>query len=365
MKARNFTFLSLSQLLHHHLLLFLLGIYALAALFPGAGLAIRQISFGTISFLGTETQISVLLVLLATLMFNAGLGLKISHLKALVGQKWLLITGLASNVFIPIAYIFGVTLLLLLWHNPEEAQHILVGLALVAAMPIAGASTTWTQNSNGNLALSLGLVLFSTMLSPIITPLTFYVFGEMASEEYETVLHNVSVYGSSGFLGLWVVLPSLLGLSIRLTVSEPKLASAMPYVKLVNSVVLLLLNYSNASVSLPKAVAEHDWDFLAITFTIVTGLCVTAFGVGYWLSRWFGLGQDEMVALMYGLGMNNNGTGLVLASLALAAYPRIMVPIIFYNLVQHVVAGSIHMLLDRSRSVETATLGQRATTAQV
>jgi BASS family bile acid:Na+ symporter len=38
-------------------------------------------------------------------------------------------------------------------------------------------------------------------------------------------------------------------------------------------------------------------------------------------------GQDS-TALMYGLGMNNNGTGLVLASLALAAYPRVMVPII-------------------------------------
>jgi len=45
--------------------------------------------------------------------------------------------------------------------------------------------------------------------------------------------------------------------------------------------------------------------------------------------------------MMYGLGMNNNGTGLVLASLAVASFPRIMVPIIFYNLVQHLVAGSV------------------------
>lgn len=56
--------------------------------------------------------------------------------------------------------------------------------------------------------------------------------------------------------------------------------------------------------------------------------------------------------LMYGLGMNNNGTGLVLASLVLAAYPRVMVPIIFYNLVQHVVAGSIHIALDRKRRAQ-------------
>ncbi len=351
MRAGRFTFLDLSQLVHHYLLWFLLGVYALAAVVPGAGLAIRQISLGTLSFVGVKTQLSVLLILLAILMFNAGLGLKTSHLKALFNHKGLLISGLAANVLLPIAYIFGVSLLLLLWHNPEEAQHILVGLALVAAMPIAGASTTWTQNSNGNLALSLGLVLCSTLLSPIITPWAFYVFGEMASEEYEIILHNVSAYGSGGFLGLWVVLPSLLGLSLRMSVSDAKLTAALPYVKLVNSVVLLLLNYSNASVSLPNAVAEHDWDFLAITFVIVTGLCATAFAVGYWLSCRFRLEQPELVALMFGLGMNNNGTGLVLASLALAAYPRVMVPIIFYNLVQHVVAGSVHMLLDRSRTV--------------
>jgi hypothetical protein len=42
---------------------------------------------------------------------------------------------------------------------------------------------------------------------------------------------------------------------------------------------------------------------------------------------------------MFGLGMTNNGTGLVIAAGALAQFPAVMVPIIFYNLVQHVVAG--------------------------
>ncbi len=46
--------------------------------------------------------------------------------------------------------------------------------------------------------------------------------------------------------------------------------------------------------------------------------------------------------------MNNNGTGLILASLALASYPRVMVPIIFYNLVQHLVAGTVHEVTGRN-----------------
>jgi bile acid:Na+ symporter, BASS family len=352
MENRNPTLPALSQFVHHHLLWFLISAYAVAAVFPAVGLWIRNVTLGDVSIFKTNIHVSLLLLLLATLMFNAGLGVKTTHLQALVRKYWILVAGLAANLIIPIVYIFCVTLFLQWWHNPEEAQHILVGLALVAAMPIAGASTAWTQNSNGNLALSLGLVLCSTILSPIMTPVAFYVFGEMTSEEYEQVLHDLAHYGSVTFLGLWVVLPSLLGLGIRFAVPERQLAAVMPYVKLSNALVLLVLNYSNASMSLPQAVADRDLDFLAITLGITAGLCIAAFSAAYWLSRLFKTDQAERVSLMYGLGMNNNGTGLVLASLALASFPRIMVPIIFYNIVQHLVAGAVHEVTGRDAKVE-------------
>jgi BASS family bile acid:Na+ symporter len=352
MEHDKLTFLRLSQFIHHHLLWFLIGAYALAAMFPKPGLAIRTFSLGHLSLFQTRLDVSLLLLLLAALMFNAGLGVKTTHLTFLTRRGWVLGAGLAGNLLIPVAYIFSITLLLHFWHNPEEAQHILVGLALVAAMPIAGSSTAWAQNSNGNLALSLGLVLCSTVLSPFITPMAFYVFGEMASEEYETVLHHLADYGSAAFLGLWVVLPSLFGLSVRLAAPEYRLSAVMPSLKFINSLVLLLLNYSNASVSLPQAVADRDYDFLAITLAITTGLCIASFGAAYWLSSRFQLDQAERVSLMYGLGMNNNGTGLVLASLALASYPRVMVPIIFYNLVQHLVAGTIHETMERNTAAK-------------
>lgn len=348
MIVRKFTFLALSQFVHHHLLWFLIGAYAIAAVYPTFGLWIRSISFGDITIFHEKTHISLLLLMLASLMFNAGLGLKTSHLQAILHKKRVLVAGLVANVTIPMAYIFGVTLVMRLWYEPDEAQHILVGLALVAAMPIAGGSTAWAQNSNGNLALSLGLVLCSTLLSPLITPVAFHVFGEMAADEYETVLQGLADYGSGTFLGLWVVLPSLLGLGVRLTVREAWLTAVMPHIKFINALDLLLLNYSNASISLPQVLTDHDLDFLGVTLGITTGLCLTAFASGYGLSRLFKLDQAERISLMYGLGMNNNGTGLILASLALASYPRVMVPIIFYNLVQHLVAGTVHEVTGRN-----------------
>lgn len=345
MNSRKFSFLALSQFIHHHLLWFLISAYAIAAVFPTVGLWIRNVTFGELSIFQAKLHVSLLLLLLATLMFNAGLGVKTSHLKSLLQKTRVLFAGLTANLVIPMTYIFLVTLIMQLWYEPEEAQHILVGLALVAAMPIAGASTAWAQNSNGNLALSLGLVLSSTVLSPVITPMALYVFGEMASEEYEAVLHHLAAYGSGAFLGFWVVLPSMLGLSVRLAVPEVRLTPVIPFIKLINAIVLLLLNYSNAAVSLPQAVADRDYDFLAVTLGLTTGLCFAAFASGYGLSRLFKVDQAERISLVYGLGMNNNGTGLVLASLVLASYPQVMVPIIFYNLVQHLVAGSLHEMI--------------------
>ncbi|MBK9946598.1 MAG: bile acid:sodium symporter [Nitrospira sp.] len=345
--SRNFTFRSLSQFIHHHLLWFLIGAYTLSAIWPIAGLWIRHISFGDLRIVNETLHVSFLLFLLATLMFNAGLGVKSSHLRSLAKKTGVLSAGLTANLIIPMAYIYLVTLIMRLWYEPDEAQHILVGLALVAAMPIAGASTAWAQNSNGNLALSLGLVLASTLLSPVLTPVALYTFGEMATEEYEQVIHTIAAYGSGAFLGLWIVLPSLLGLAVRFVMPEATLTAIMPFIKLINAVVLLLLNYSNGSVSLPQAVADRDYDFLAVTLAITAGLCITAFSAGYGLSRLFKVDDAERVSLMYGLGMNNNGTGLVLASLVLASYPQVMVPIIFYNIIQHLVAGGMHEVMGR------------------
>jgi len=93
------------------------------------------------------------------------------------------------------------------------------------------------------------LVLSSTVLSPIVTPVALQVFGEMASEEYERVLQDLAAYGSGAFLGLWIVLPSVLGLGVRFAVPEARLTAVMPFIKLINAIVLLLLNYSNGSVS--------------------------------------------------------------------------------------------------------------------
>ena len=331
----------ISHFVHDHFLRLLLATYAVAAVVPGLGLAIRDVSPGRVGLAGESMNLSLPSLMLGFLLLNAGLGVRASELRNLARRPSLLGLGLAANLLIPIAFVFVVSRAMRGWHNAEEVQMILVGLALVASMPIAGSSTAWSQNADGDLALSLGLVVGSTLLSPIATPMALHAVGFMAEGDYAEDLHELAAHGSGVFLMACVVVPSLLGISIRALIGEARLAVVRPYLKLANSANLLVLSYSNASAALPQAIANPDWDFLGAILAITSALCVLAFASGGAIARRLGADPSTRASLMYGLGMNNNGTGLVLASMALADHPCVMLPIIVYNLVQQVVAGAV------------------------
>ncbi len=339
---------SLSHFVHKRLLWLMLATYGLAALFPDAGRTIRGMSLDRVGPWHFSSSLSLSMLMLGSLLFNAGVGVKLSQLREIPRSPGILALGLVANLVIPIAFIFAISQILGTWHNFDEVQNILVGLALVASMPIAGSSTAWAQNADGQLVLSLGLVLFSTMLSPLTTPAALHAVGLMTSGDYSANLHKLAAGGTSTFLAAGVLLPAVLGILFRKVAGEERTATMRPTLKLLNSVVLLVLNYTNASISLPQAFGDPDADFLAVTVAIVAGLCVVAFATGWLIARVTAASNAQRASLMFGLGMNNNGTGLVLASMALAEYPRVMLPIIFYNLAQHLIAGVVDRFLCRA-----------------
>lgn len=345
----------LAAFLHHRLLWLLLAAYALAGVAPAAGLWLRSAGLGSMDVLGSTVVASLPSLLLAGLLFNAGLGVDPGRLRGLVRSSGVLVAGLVANLMVPLLFIGGVSVTLSLWHNPTEVQYILVGLALIASMPVAGSSTAWSQNAGGDLALSLGLVVGSTVLSPLTTPAVLHAVGWVAAGSFADGLHRLAAGGTSAFLVAFVMAPSLAGILARCVLGGGPVGRLKPGLKLVNSVVLLALCYANAAVALPKTFATPDWDFLGVMLVIVTGLCVVGFVAGAALAAWFGVDRGRRAALMFGLGMTNNGTGLVVATTALAHVPDVMLPVIFYNLVQHVVAALADAATTRGGSAPAAT----------
>jgi BASS family bile acid:Na+ symporter len=343
--------------MQRRLLWLLLCAYALAWLVSGPGLRLRDLSAGSLPWVrGGRVELSLPLLLLAFLLANAGFGARVQQLRHLTRYLGLLGIGLAASTVLPILFALAVSLLTVPRHD-DELQNLLVGLALIGSMPVSGSSTAWSQNAGGNPVLSLGLVLLSTLCSPLITPVGLHLVGYMARGDYAEDLHELAFRGSSGFLVVAVVVPSLVGMLLQRALGSRARDVVSPALKLLNLVDLLVLNYSNASSALPQALSHPDWDLLLIIALITTTLCVLSFGLGGFLARCMRADAADRLALMFGLGMTNNGTGLVLASVALPDHPEVMLPIIFYNLVQQIVAGAVDV---RSRSAAARKIARSA-----
>ena len=210
--------------------------------------------------------------------------------------------------------------------------------------------------------MSLGLVLFSTLLEPADDARWCWAVGLVTDGAYcRPTSQDLAGPGPATFLVLWVLLPSVLGIcrppacsaGTAWSGSATALGSA-------TSPACFTLCYANAATCLPGIVRKPDWDLLGLSLAMVAGLCMIAFASGGILGRAVDAGGPQRVALMFGLGMNNNGTGLVLASMALGSDPIVMLPIILYNLVQHVAAGCVSRLITEQSSMPHRQRGRRA-----
>lgn len=339
MAGRNGFFGRTQGFLHRHFLWLLAGSYLLAAVCPWPGAAIRHTA---VLDAGAAGVISLPMLLLALLLFNAGLAADATDLAGVVRRPLALVVGVAATVAVPLAVVAGLAAGLGWWHDPDEARCLVAGLGIVAAMPVAGSSAGWSQQAGGSTALSLGLVIASTLLSPLTTPLALAAVGPLVAGD--------STAGSLGagvvaFLVVGVVIPSTAGMVVRRCIGPDAVAQVKPVLKSAGTLVLLVLCYANATASLPAVIANPDWDYMALVVTAAGVLCGSGFAAGWAVARLVGAGGSQRRSLVFGLGMSNNGTGLVMAGAALSGVPAAILPVLTYNLIQHLFAGAVSRTL--------------------
>jgi BASS family bile acid:Na+ symporter len=277
--------------------------------------------------------------MLAYLLFSAGLGVQTAQLRRLLRDPRPLFAGLAASFAVPVAFLVAVSQLVGGWLGADHAVTLLVGLSVLAAVSVGPTSTLWVQHANGNLALSLGLVLLSTLLSPVRTPAVFRASGFLVQEDCARVLHELVACGAGALLIVAVILPSLLGLAVKAALGETRVAPAVPLLKLVGPVNFLVLTYANASAALPQVVADPDLGFLAVTLGVTAGLCLTTFATGWGIARLLRADQGQRSALLFGMGMTNNSLAQALASAIAVSHPLVIALIVTHTLVQQLAAG--------------------------
>lgn len=344
--------IAVAHFFHRYFLGFLLITYVFAYFFPSFGATIRTTSVGTFHGVdGSEIKVTISILLLALLLFNAGLGLKIRELKRLRHSAAMLVFGYMTNLILPFFLVLILGGLVTMWSETPERKGLIFGLSLLAALPIAGASAAWSEDAEGNMGLSLGLVLLSTLLSPITTPLILIGLSRILFPGHEPTLFTTALEGIGVFLILAVVIPSVVGIFANWLGRGRIYPKLKPYIKFTNFVNLLLLNYSNASVALPKLFTHLPWAFIALVCTLAGVLCILRFLSGWALGRITRAPQDERLSLLFGLGMNNNGSGLIFAAELFGGYLAVVLPVIVYTIVQQITAALIDRRVSRWETI--------------
>jgi BASS family bile acid:Na+ symporter len=329
-----------------NLLWVLLGIYLLAGMLPGPGLALKKVQLGSLGLFGeAPVALSLTNLLLASMLFTAGLGVSLRDARGIFEHPRLLAAGVLANAIMPVLFLALLSVVARAWPETDEAQSTLAGLALIGAMPIAGGASIWTQNADGNVPLTVGLVLGSTLLSPLSIPLALYAVSHFTTGDYAEDLAEIAGDGTITFSLISVVLPCFFGIALRHYAGSARVARVTPWIKVSNLLVLLTLSYTNASGAMRAILAAPDYDMLALVFVITAVMCTTSFYVGYRLARLLAALPADTISLTFGVGMNNSSASSVLASARMGDHPLVLVPILAYGMLQKVLAGSVDRAL--------------------
>src|SRR5262249_3580236 len=110
----------LGRLIQEKFFWFLFATCAAASCCPGPGLWLRGVSFGEVSLWGETAPLSLPTLMLAFLLFNAGLGVQTAHLRHLLRDPKPLFAGLLANLAIPVVFLVGITWVMGGWHNADH-----------------------------------------------------------------------------------------------------------------------------------------------------------------------------------------------------------------------------------------------------
>jgi BASS family bile acid:Na+ symporter len=330
--------------MHEHFLWLLVASYLLAAVVPGPGLMLRGLSWGN-PYAG---EITAPMLLLALLLFCAAAVVRWEQVWSLMERPGVLVVGLLASWLVPTLFVTLLGTVLPDLIDPTIMSGLLVGLALVAAMPVANSSAGWTQNARGNVALSLGLVVLSILLSPLATPNLLKLMGLVLSQEdTHRIEQVVNEFSGSRFI-LWVILPSLAGAAAAWLAGHDRIARAKPWFRLITLVDILVLNYASASLSIQNILKNEQFGVVAVAAALAILVSVVGVALAALQCRICKLPRSTWIALLFSLSMKHTGLALVLASEVLHDQPRVILVILLTTLAQHLIAAAIDWKLSRA-----------------
>ena len=306
------------------------------------------------------------------IMFGMGTKLNIGDFIKELSKPLVVIAGTVMVfILMPLAAI----LIIKVWNFPPE---VAAGIILVGACPGGVASNVMTYLAKGNLALSVTVTTFATLLSPVVTPLLMMAFAGQLIEVNATnmmlsivnmilipifagIIANKILYGKMEWvkkdanmiiLGAATFIAGLIIIFIPFPAVIKSLQTGLILVSwavTIVSVTIIVIRRTQGpenwmDLVLPKLslgaimlyiviVAAHN---KATLLTIGPALFIATimhnligFGLGYGTSKLLRLSDEDVRALTIEVGLKNSGLAVGLAYDVLKSQAAALAPLIF------------------------------------
>ena len=296
------------------------------------------ICFSVIAFFwrdGFAWTTSYTSVFLGVAMFGMGLTIKMDDFKRVFSRpKEILIGFVAQYTIMPvIAWI--------LCQVMQLPTDLALGVILVGCCPGGTASNVITYIAGGDVALSVGMTIVSTLAAPLMTPFLVYVLAGAWVEVsfWAMVLSVVKV----------ILIPVLLGVFLRSLAGEhvDKVSDVMP---LVSVVAIVMIIGGIVAVNAEKIVS---CGVLVLGVVAIHNFC--GMMLGFLAAKIFHVEYSRTTAIAIEVGMQNSGLAVSLAAANFAANPLATLPGAIFS-VWHNIAGSIFAGIRRAGAENLAEL---------
>ena len=230
---------------------------------------------------------SLIIPLLMLIMFGMGTTMSIRDFAGVFKMPKAILAGLLCQFTI---MPFVGVLLVLVAGLPKE---IAAGVILVGSSPSGLASNVMSYISKSNVALSITLTAFATILAPFLTP----VLMKLLASSYVPI----DVWAMLWSITKIVLLPILTGLLFNFFFYErfKQLEKIMPVISMVGIALIIAVITASGRDSLLSI------GFLLIVIVILHNLI--GYTLGYWISTLFGMDKQSAQTIAFEIGMQNSG----------------------------------------------------------
>ena len=259
---------------------------------------------------------------LALIMLGLGASLTVKDFTRVFQNPKVFLVGLLCQlILLPvIAY-----LLIIILKTPIE---LALGVMLIAAAPGGVTSNVLTKFANGDVALSISITAFTSLISIVSVPYIVFLSIDLFNISY--VEKEVSMLGISLKMFFVVTIPVIIGMIIRRIFS--------------NFIVRNMNVIEKISVGLFSivfiAIYIEEWDsivmFLSTAGTIALILNITMMIVGFYIAKFFASGVAQRRCISLECGLQNGTLAVFVGTQLFGSNMTYMVPTAAYALIMMV-----------------------------